>query len=120
MQRLQHNSFRFMLWRDLKDAPSVADGVELIYKCEVISYEGYSGVMNVYEVNCGCENHQSWYLLRRPGEVCQRAPSAIGEASSICHATNRNRSRETPCTNARLGANRCQLCRFPAAQNPVG
>jgi hypothetical protein len=110
-----------MLWGDLEET-SISDGVELRYisKCKMISYGGYSSGMKVYEVNCSCENHQSRYLLRHPGEVCQRAPNAIEVASSICHATNRNRSRGRPCTNARLVANRRQLCRFPAARHPVG
>jgi hypothetical protein len=99
-----------MLWWDLEDAPSVADGIELIYKCK-----GYSSEMNVHEVNCGCE-HQSCDLLRDTREVCQRAPSAIEEASSVCHVTNTNNSRGTLCTNARLAANQCQMCRVPAAR----
>jgi hypothetical protein len=101
-----------MLWWDLEETPSIADGVELIYKCEVISNGGYSSGMNVYEVNCGCEHHQYCYLLRHPGEVCQRAPSAIEEASSVCDTTNTNNSRGTLCTNAHLVANRYQLCRL--------
>ncbi|KAG2076024.1 hypothetical protein BDR04DRAFT_1090849 [Suillus decipiens] len=37
--------------------------------------------------------------------VCQRAPSAIEEASSVYHETDRGRSTGMHCTNARLGAN---------------
>jgi hypothetical protein len=71
--------------------------------------------MSVHEANCGCE-HQSCYFLRHPGEACRRA---IKEASSVCHVTNTSNSTRTLCTNARLGANQCQI-RFPVAQKPVG
>jgi hypothetical protein len=52
---LQHDSYIFMLWWDLKETPSIADGLEMMYKCKIISKEGYSSGMNVCEISCGCE-----------------------------------------------------------------
>jgi hypothetical protein len=71
---------------------------------------------SAYEVKCDHEHHHGCYLLHHPDEVCQRALSAIEEASSVCHETNTSNSRGTPWSNAHLGANRCQICHFPAAQ----
>jgi hypothetical protein len=73
-------------------------------------------VVNAYKVNCDRGHHYGYHPLCHPGGACRRAPSAIEEASSVVHETNRNNSTGMHCTNAHLGANLCQMCRFPVVR----